>query len=89
MPCQSNTASVAKIFARCLMSRLLSKEDIFELSVDERLCLIESLWDSIAPGNLSLPDSHRRALDDALAEYESDSAGGRSWDAIRSDLLPK
>jgi putative addiction module component (TIGR02574 family) len=71
------------------MARTLTHDEIFELPVQERLRLIETLWDSIDPRQLAVPESHLRVLDDAMREYESDPAEGRSWDEVRDELFPK
>jgi putative addiction module component (TIGR02574 family) len=68
------------------MGRSMTKEEIFELSIPERLQLIETLWDSISPNELPVPDAHKAALDHSLAEYERDPESGRSWDQLRDDL---
>lgn len=69
------------------MGRSLTKEEIVQLSVPERLQLIETLWDSLSPSELPLPDAHKAALDHSLAEYERDPEGGRSWNEVRDDLV--
>ena len=71
------------------MSRTLTKDEIFDLPVAERLHLIETLWDSINPNDLPLPESHQRALDEALADYRRDPDEGRSWVEVRDELFPK
>jgi putative addiction module component (TIGR02574 family) len=71
------------------MPRTLSKAEIFELPVEERLLLIETLWDSIETNELPLPESHRRALDESLADYKRDPAAGSSWSDVRDELIPK
>lgn len=71
------------------MARTLTKDEIFELPVDERLHLIEALWDSIDPHALPVPESHRRALDDALAAHHRDPEAGESWEVVRNELFPK
>jgi putative addiction module component (TIGR02574 family) len=70
------------------MARTLSRDEIFELPVEERLHLIETLWDSIDPNELPLPDSHRRALDESLAAYARDPEEGSSWAEVRDELFP-
>jgi putative addiction module component (TIGR02574 family) len=55
----------------------LTKEEIFSLEVDERMRLIEDLWDSIDPNQLPIPESHRQLLDRALEEYRVDPEEGR------------
>jgi putative addiction module component (TIGR02574 family) len=71
------------------MARTLSKDEIFELPVEERLLLIETLWDSIDPNELPLPESHRRALDQSLADYRRDPEEGSAWSDVRDELFPK
>jgi putative addiction module component (TIGR02574 family) len=71
------------------MARTLTKDEIFDLPVDERLHLIETLWDSIDPHEIPLPESHRRALDVARAAYDHDPEAGQSWEAVRDELFPK
>lgn len=39
---------------------------IRRLPVDERLELIEQVWDEISPGELPIPDWHREELDSIL-----------------------
>ena len=68
------------------MGRSMTKDEIFALSIPERLQLIETLWDSISPNELGVHDAHKASLDHSLAEYERDPEGGRSWDQFRDDL---
>ena len=51
------------------MGRTLSKEEIFELSTEERLHLIESLWDSLPPHDVPVPDWHKEVLEDRLEDH--------------------
>lgn len=71
------------------MTRTLTKDEIFDLPVSERLHLIETLWDSINPNSLPVPESHQRALDEALADYRSNPDEGRPWREVREELFPK
>lgn len=71
------------------MARTLTKDEIFDLPVEERLHLIETLWDSIDPQRLPLPESHRRVLDESLADHGHDPEEGRSWEDVRDELFPK
>lgn len=45
-----------------------------ELPIDERIRLVEDLWDSIAEDQeaLAVPESHKRELDARLRAYELD-----------------
>lgn len=71
------------------MARTLTKDEIFDLPVAERLHLIGTLWDSINPNDLPLPESHLVALDEALADYRRDPDEGRPWVEVRDELFPK
>jgi putative addiction module component (TIGR02574 family) len=58
---------------------------LLELSIDERIKLVEDLWDSIAAEQevLHLTDEQRAELDRRLGTYEADSNRGRlATDAI-------
>ena len=70
-----------------MTSKALRKE-LFQLSVAERLELVEELWDSI-PGDdeaLALSPEQREDLDRRIAEAEVDPEGGSSWDAARERI---
>lgn len=71
------------------MTRTLTNAEIFEMPVSERMHLIETLWDSIDPNDLPMPESHQRALDVSLADYERNPEDGCSWDEVRDELFPK
>ena len=47
---------------------------ILAMSVEERLRLIELIWESLSgsPEEIPLSDAHRRILDERLAEHERD-----------------
>jgi putative addiction module component (TIGR02574 family) len=68
------------------MTRTLTKEEIFELPVEARLHLIETIWDSMSPMDVAVPESHKRALDAALEDFRHDPDSGDSWDEVRSDF---
>jgi putative addiction module component (TIGR02574 family) len=58
---------------------------LLELSIDERIKLVEDLWDSIAAEQeaLHLTDEQRAELDRRLDTYEADGNRGRlAADAI-------
>jgi putative addiction module component (TIGR02574 family) len=71
------------------MARTLTKDEIFDLPIDERLHLIETLWDSIDTQQLPLPEGHRHALDGSLENYRRDPDEGRSWEELRDELFRK
>ncbi|MES1941902.1 addiction module protein [Salinisphaera sp. T5B8] len=58
------------------------------LSVEQRIHLVEELWDSIAAdqGVLALSDAQRQELDRRLAAYELDHNPGRPADDVVADI---
>ncbi len=71
------------------MARPLTKEEIDKLPASERLDLISELWDSLSPSEIPLPESHRRAVDEALEDYAHDPDAGEAWESVRDELFQK
>ena len=64
-------------------------EEAEKLPLEERLELVEALWDSIAStdvDSLQIPDWHREELARRLAEYDADPEAGSSWEDVRARL---
>jgi putative addiction module component (TIGR02574 family) len=63
--------------------------ELLELPVDERIRLVELLWDSIAalPEAVTIPDELKSELNRRLAEFEADPDAGFSWDEARRRIL--
>lgn len=59
-----------------------------KLPVDERIRLVEDLWDSIAAdqGNLALTAEQTAELDRRLSAYESDSNPGRPAEDVIAEI---
>jgi len=62
--------------------------DILELSVAERLQLVEEIWDSIAevPEALELTEVQKSELDRRLAEYRKDPSSAIPWEKVKERL---
>lgn len=62
---------------------------ILELSVAERIQLVEDIWDSIAaePDALALSPEDRDELDRRLADQEANPGAGRPWGEVKARLL--
>ena len=59
--------------------------NVASLSTDEKLLLIDALWNSIAAEGLPpLSDEQRAELDRRMAAYEADPSSGRSWEQVRA-----
>ena len=62
-----------------------------ELSVEEQIEYVQSLWDRIAatPEQVPVPEGHRQILDERLKDYEANPEAGDSWDVVRDRLRNK
>lgn len=75
-----------------MTSNALRKE-LFQLSVAERLELVEELWDSIAADAerddrvLPLSDEQRAELDRRIAAHREDPSRVVPWEQVREELL--
>jgi len=60
------------------------KVDVDQLTTEERLDLIERLWDSFSKTSADLPltDAQREELDRRLADLESEETNGIPWDRV-------
>jgi putative addiction module component (TIGR02574 family) len=63
--------------------------EIMQLSVTERMELIDLIWDSIAaePEFVEISDELRQELDHRLADAEANPGVGRSWAEVKARLL--
>ncbi|OLE55925.1 MAG: addiction module protein [Acidobacteria bacterium 13_1_20CM_3_53_8] len=66
-----------------IMSTQLS--DILQMSVAERIQLVEDIWDSIAavPEAIPLTDEERQELDRRLEMYAQNPDEGIPWDELK------
>jgi putative addiction module component (TIGR02574 family) len=67
----------------------MTPEQVFEaacaLSIDDRLALIDTLWESVEPeeerlGQRLLTPKMKAELDRRIAEVEADTDEGKTWD---------
>ena len=61
---------------------------IDRLSLDERLRLLEELWDSLLPSieTMDIPQSHKDELERRIAAHEADPEAGSTWEEVRERL---
>lgn len=59
------------------------------LSTEERIRRVQQLWDFIAqsPSDVPLPESHKRILDERLAQFEGEGSDTKPWSEVREELL--
>ena len=68
------------------MSTQLS--EILQLSVAERIQLVEDIWDSIAtvPEAISLTEEQRVEIERRLAAYQANPSEGIAWNNLKETL---
>jgi putative addiction module component (TIGR02574 family) len=61
---------------------------IDRLSVDDRLALVQEIWDSIAeqPDLAPLSDEQKRVLDQRLADLDANPGNVMTWDEIKRSV---
>jgi putative addiction module component (TIGR02574 family) len=66
-------------------------EQLLNLSVEERIQLVEAIWDSIAdrPDSLPVTEPQRAELDRRLAAHLKDPGATRSWPQVLDELKRK
>ena len=63
----------------------MSELGIDRLSVQDRLSLVQEIWDSVAAeGQPLLTDAQRRELDRRAAEDDADPDGGIPWEEVKA-----
>ena len=63
--------------------------ELLELPADQRLQLVEAIWDSLVeiPEAVPITDEVREELDRRLAAYYDDPASARPWREIKDELF--
>jgi len=64
---------------------------VLEMSINERLRLVEAIWDSIAehPDALPLSGAEREELDRRWAEYLKNPAAGAPWAEVKARITAR
>jgi putative addiction module component (TIGR02574 family) len=62
--------------------------EILQLSVAERIQIVEDIWDSISESSesLVLPDVEKEELDKRLADYNQNPSEGIEWETLKRNL---
>ena len=63
--------------------------DLLQLSLDERIQLVEDLWESIAkdPEALSLTEAQKLELDRRLDDYHRHPEASSPWSVVRERMI--
>lgn len=66
----------------------ISISDILKLPVQERIRLVELIWDSVAavPEAVEISPELKAELEARLAEFEENPEAGFSWEQVKSRL---
>lgn len=70
------------------MSVFMKSLGIDQLSVDDRLLLLEEIWDSIAadPENVPVTDAQKQDLQERLDAFQANPKAGAPWDEVKARL---
>jgi putative addiction module component (TIGR02574 family) len=62
--------------------------EILQLSVAERIQLVEDIWDSVAafPDDVPLTEAQKKELDRRLQAYAQNLNEGISWEELKAQL---
>lgn len=64
----------------------ISREQLDSLTAQEKLELIEILWDSLEHGDIPVHDWQKRELEQALEEYRLNPEEGEEWEIVRARI---
>jgi putative addiction module component (TIGR02574 family) len=64
----------------------ITVEELKRLPVNDRLALLEAVWDSLvdAPGALKVTEAQRAELDRRIARLDRDPASVETWETVRA-----
>jgi putative addiction module component (TIGR02574 family) len=64
---------------------------IDQLSVDDRILLLEEIWDSIAadPESVPVTDAQKQDLQARLDAYQGNPKAGSPWEEVKARLRSK
>ena len=63
--------------------------ELLHLPVEERMALMDALWDSVlqsVEGSPKIPDWHKKELDRRMAAASGSQLPGRVWEDVEKDL---
>lgn len=63
-------------------------KDILKLSVDDRIHLVQTIWDSIAADTevSEISEEHKQLLDERLEAHKNNPNDVVSWDEVKSSV---
>ena len=73
------------------MTPTLESLGIDRMSVDDRVALVQAIWDSIAPeaANSSLTEAQKAEVDRRLAAHQANPSAAIPWEQIEAKALAR
>lgn len=71
------------------MPTTMQQLGIDRMSAEEKLQLIEEIWDSLSLEQMPIPESHRRELDRRLAKADANPSASVPWEDVLKRLERK
>lgn len=67
---------------------VLEREAVLKMPVEQRILLVEDMWDSIRPQSerLPVPESHKRELDRRFSKYKQNTSALLNDQQLRQAL---
>ena len=67
----------------------MANKELLNLSVSERIRLVEDIWDSIreVPEAVALTEEEKEELDKRLAAYHQNPDAGSPWEMVKERIL--
>ena len=67
----------------------ISASEIAKMPIQQRIQLIEDIWDSITevPEALEIPEWHKQELEKRLEAYQTDPNEGSLWKDVKKRIL--
>jgi len=65
---------------------MIQMQEILDMSVAERILMIEKIWDSINPDEINLSSAHMEELERRMSRYERGETSFVTWDSVKAEL---
>lgn len=64
-------------------------DDILKLPVDERLEIIERIWESVQQDDeyMETPEWHREILEERFQKHKNNLTEGKSWEEVKKRVF--
>ena len=69
-----------------MSTRILSQEQIAHLTIEQRLELIEALWDSLDQSEVPITPAQGAELDRRMEDFDQSAALAEPWDVVRKRI---